>query len=169
MENKQPPKLPVIALPGFLSTPVAMAKMAVGLFAREPIPNPEMEAQARLIRKLKNMQGFNAIEKDLIRADRVWELSRILQTVLPPLKDPFTHDALDKLTTPKAEDAWVVEAASLVPFGTRENALAYLSLVANRDRILVRVKKIEERTKGDQTLAPHLQKLKDSIDLYKNH
>jgi hypothetical protein len=122
-----------------------------------------------MIRKLKNIQGFNAIEKELIRADRVWELSRSLQTVQPPLPDPFTHDRLDKLTTPQAEDAWVVEAAGLIPFGTRNSALAYLSLVANRDRLHVRVKKIEERTKGDQALAPHLQKLKDALDLYKNH
>jgi len=169
LEDKQPPKVPEMIYPAFLKTPVAFAKIAVGLFGHEPLPPPEIEAQARMIRKLKNIQGFNAIEKELIRADRVWELSRSLQTVQPPLPDPFTHDRLDKLTTPQAEDAWVVEAAGLIPFGTRNSALAYLSLVANRDRLHVRVKKIEERTKGDQALAPHLQKLKDALDLYKNH
>lgn len=169
LQAKDAPKIRQMVLPPFLQTPFALARFATGLFSREPLAPPEVEAQARMIRKLKNMQGWNAIEKDLIRADRVWELSRTLQTIQPPLPDPFTHDRLDKLTTPEAEDAWVVEAAGLLPFGTRDHALAYLSLVANRERVLVRVKKIEERTKGDKTLAPHLDKLKEILDLYKNH
>jgi len=169
LEDMQPPKVPEMIYPTFLKTPVAFAKIAVGLFGHEPLPPPEIEAQARMIRKLKNMQGFNAIEKELIRADRVWELSRMLQTVQPPLPDPFTHDRLDKLTTPQDEYAWVMEVAGLIPFGNKSSALAYLSLIANRDRIQVCVKKIEDRTKGDQALVPLLQKIKDALDLYKNH
>lgn len=169
LEDMQPPKVPEMIYPTFLKTPVAFAKIAVGLFGHEPLPPPEIEAQARMIRKLKNMQGFNAIEKELIRADRVWELSRMLQTVQPPLPDPFTHDRLDKLTTPQDEYAWVMEVAGLIPFGNKSAALAYLSLIANRDRIQVCVKKIEDRTKGDQALVPLLQKIKDALDLYKNH
>ena len=169
LEDMQPPKVPEMIYPTFLKTPVAFAKIAVGLFGHEPLPPPEIEAQARMIRKLKNMQGFNAIEKELIRADRVWELSRMLQTVQPPLPDPFTHDRLAKLTTPQDEYAWVMEVAGLIPFGNKSSALAYLSLIANRDRIQVCVKKIEDRTKGDQALVPLLQKIKDALDLYKNH
>ena len=169
LEMKDPPKVPQIVLPAFLRTPMHMAKTAVGLFGHEPVPSPEMEAQARMIRKLKNISGWSATEKEFLRADRVWELARILQTATPPLPDPFTHEVLDKLTTPGMEDAWVVEASAMIPFAKRNFALAYLSLVANRERIMVRIKKIEERTKGDQNLAPHLQKLKESLDQYQNH
>ncbi len=141
----------------------------IGLGAREPSEPVEIEAQARMLRKFKNMDGLSAAEKDLLRPDRFWELARILQTAMPPLPDPFTDERLNKLTTADAEDAWVLEVSAMVPFATRNHALAYLSLIANRDRIALRIKKIGERAAEDKNLAPHLEKIKESLEIYKNH
>ena len=168
-EKTAPPAIHDVSLPAFIQTPFKAVRMMIGLGAREPSQPAEIEAQARMLRKFKNMDGLSVAEKDLLRPDRFWELARILQTAMPPLPDPFTDERINKLTTADAEDAWVLEVSAMVPFATRNHALAYLSLIANRDRIALRIKKIGERAAEDKNLAPHLEKIKESLEIYKNH
>ncbi len=168
-EKKDQPKVQHVPVPGFFLTPLKAAKWMIGLGIREPTDPVEIEAQARMLRKFKNMEGLSQAERDLIRPDRFWELVRILQAAIPPLPEPFTDDRINKLTTSEAEDAWIMEVAAMVPFSTRNHALAYLSLIANWDRASLRIKKISERAAADKNLAPHLEKIKESLESYKNH
>ncbi len=168
-EKKAPPGFHDGTLPAFIQTPFKAARWMIGLGVREPADPVEIEAQARMLRKFKNMEGLSRTERDLLRPDRFWELARILQSAMPPLPDPFTDERMNKLTTAEAEDDWIMEAAAMVPFASRNYALAYLSLLANRDRVTLRIKKISERAAGDKNLAPQVEKLKESLEIYKNH